>query len=69
MEVEIHFKPDGTIAGAPQVLTPGHSPLFQAAKDSVIRAVYQGQPYTMLHAEHYEDWKDVTVVFDPSNPY
>lgn len=65
LEVEIQLKPDGTLSAAPMVLTGGSSPLFQAAKDSALRAVYRGQPYTMLRPEHYELWKDVVVTFDP----
>jgi hypothetical protein len=65
LEVDIQLKPDGTLSAPPTVLTHGSSPLFLAAKDSAIRAVYRGQPYTMLRPEHYEDWKDVLIVFDP----
>jgi outer membrane biosynthesis protein TonB len=65
VEVEIQLKPDGTLLAPPTVLTGGNSPLFQAAKDSAVRAVYRGQPYTMLRPEHYELWKDVVVTFDP----
>ena len=65
LEVEIRLKPDGTLAAPPAVLTNGGGPLFQAAKDSAERAVYRGQPYTMLRPEHYELWKDVIVTFDP----
>lgn len=65
VEVVVQLKPDGTIAAPPTVMTHGSSPLFLAAKDSAIRALYQGQPYTMLRPEHYDDWKEVSVVFDP----
>jgi outer membrane biosynthesis protein TonB len=65
VEVTIQFKPDGTLAAPPTVVTRGSSPLFLAAKESAIRAVYQGQPYTMLRPEHYEDWREVSIVFDP----
>jgi outer membrane biosynthesis protein TonB len=65
LEVDIQLKPDGTLAAPPYVVTSGSSPLFLAAKDSAIRAVYRGQPYTMLRPEHYEDWKEVSIVFDP----
>jgi hypothetical protein len=67
VEVDIQLKPDGTLAAPPSVVTSGNSPMFLAAKDSAIRAVYRGQPYTMLRPEHYEDWKDVLIVFDPRN--
>jgi colicin import membrane protein len=65
LDVEIKFNPDGTLAGPPTVLTGGNSPLYLAARDSAVRAVYRGQPYTMLRPEHYELWKDIVVTFDP----
>jgi colicin import membrane protein len=64
LDVEIQLKPDGTLAAPPIVLTQGNSPMFIAARDSARRAVYQGQPYTMLRPEHYELWKDIIVNFD-----
>jgi len=69
LEVEIKLKPDGTLSSPPVVRTNGNSPLFLAAKDSAVRAVYQGQPYTMLRPEHYEDWKEVLIVFDPRSMF
>jgi colicin import membrane protein len=65
LDVEIKLNPDGTLAGPPMVLTGGSSSLYMAARDSAMRAVYRGQPYTMLRPEHYELWKDVVVTFDP----
>src|SRR5258708_6132737 len=49
----------------PVVLSSGTSPLFMAARDSAIRALFRGQPYDMLKPEHYEQWKDVEITFDP----
>ncbi len=63
--VRIKLKPDGTLDGPPMVMTSGTSPLFAAARDSAIRAVFRGQPYDMLRPEHYELWKDIEINFDP----
>jgi outer membrane biosynthesis protein TonB len=63
--LRIKLKPDGTLEGRPIVLTGGNSPLFMAARDSAERAVFRGQPFTMLKPEHYEQWKDVEITFDP----
>jgi colicin import membrane protein len=65
VEVEIKLKADGTLEGPPIVLTSGRTPLFMAARDSAMRAVFRGQPYTMLRPEHYDQWKDVVITFDP----
>jgi outer membrane biosynthesis protein TonB len=63
--IRIRLKPDGTLAGPPTVTTSGQSPLFMAARDSAIRAVFRGQPFDMLRPETYELWKDIEVTFDP----
>jgi colicin import membrane protein len=65
VQVRVQLKRDGTLAGPPMVLTSGNSPLFVAARDSAIRAVFRGQPYDMLRPEHYEQWKDIEITFDP----
>jgi colicin import membrane protein len=63
--VRIRLKPDGTLAAPPTVTTSGQSPLFMASRDSAIRAVFRGQPFDMLRAETYEEWKDIEITFDP----
>lgn len=63
--IRMRLKPDGTLAGPPMVTTSGQSPLFMAARDSAIRAVFRGQPFDMLKPETYELWKDIEVTFDP----
>jgi colicin import membrane protein len=63
--IRIKLKPDGTLASPPIVLSSGKSPLFIAARDSAVRALFRGQPYDMLKPEHYEQWKDIEITFDP----
>jgi outer membrane biosynthesis protein TonB len=63
--VRIKLNRDGKLAAPPVVLSSGKSPLFMAARDSAIRALFRGQPYDMLKPEHYEQWKDVEITFDP----
>lgn len=63
--VRVKLNRDGKLAGPPVVLSSGTSPLFMAARDSAIRALFRGQPYDMLKPEHYEQWKDVEITFDP----
>jgi outer membrane biosynthesis protein TonB len=66
IEVVIRFqlKPDGTLAGAPRVMSSGQSPQFMAARDAAIRAVFRGQPFSMLRPETYEEWRDLLITFD-----
>jgi colicin import membrane protein len=63
--VRIKLNRDGKLAAPPVVLSSGTSPLFMAARDSAIRALFRGQPYDMLKPEHYEQWKDIEITFDP----
>src|SRR5258707_3359808 len=63
--IRIKLKPDGTLAAPPMVLTSGKSPLFMAARDSAIRALFRRPPYDMLKPEHYQQWSDVEITFDP----
>jgi outer membrane biosynthesis protein TonB len=63
----IKLRPDGTIMpGFPQLVsTGGDTALAMAARESAARALNRGQPYTMLKPEHYEQWKDIEITFDP----
>lgn len=62
--IRIRFRKDGTLAVGPQVLTSGSGAQFNAMRDSAVRAVFVGQPYTMLRPEHYEQWKEIDFTFD-----
>jgi outer membrane biosynthesis protein TonB len=62
--IRIRLKRDGTLATGPQVLTSGQGPQFDAMRDSAVRAVFVGQPYTMLRPEHYDVWKEIDFTFD-----
>lgn len=69
IEIRIRFKRDGTLNGGPNVITSGSGPVFNAMRDAAIRAVYTGQPYTMLRPENYEKWQEIDFVFDSSTMY
>ncbi|MFY9685983.1 MAG: hypothetical protein WAJ88_09320 [Pseudolabrys sp.] len=62
--IRIRFRKDGTLAVGPQVLTSGSGAQFNAMRDSAVRAVFVGQPYTMLRPDHYEQWKEIDFTFD-----
>lgn len=65
VQVRVKLSPDGRVVGAPQVLNNGGNVLFQAARDSALRAIYRGQPFDMLKPAHYEIWKEMDITFDP----
>src|SRR5262245_4450038 len=63
----IKLSRDGRIAPGPwpQLVASGNTPLAIAARESAARALNRGQPYDMLKPEHYEQWKDIEITFDP----
>jgi outer membrane biosynthesis protein TonB len=63
----VKLTPDGRIAPGPwpQLVASGNTPLAIAARESAARALNRGQPYDMLKPEHYEQWKDIEITFDP----
>jgi colicin import membrane protein len=65
VRVRVRLTRDGRLSAPPQVLTSGSSLLFQTARESAIRALFRGQPFDMLRPEHYEQWKDIEITFDP----
>jgi hypothetical protein len=64
--VRIRLNPDRRLAAPPVVVSTASSPRFQKAADAAVRAVLQGQPYTMLRDETYEQWKHMDIDFDPT---
>ena len=67
--IRIRFKHDGTLEMGPQVLTSGNGARYNALRDSAVRAVLIGQPYTMLRPEHYDTWKEIDFTFDTSDMF
>jgi outer membrane biosynthesis protein TonB len=63
----IKLSRDGRYAPGPwpQLVSSGNSPIAIAARESAARALNRGQPYDMLKPEHYEQWKDIEITFDP----
>jgi outer membrane biosynthesis protein TonB len=56
---------DGSVLAQPQVVAGTASSFGPAMAESAKRAVLTCQPFTMLRAEHYEQWKDMEITFDP----
>jgi colicin import membrane protein len=54
--VRIKLGRDRRLLGQPEVLTKGNGPLFEAVRDSAVRAVVDGQPYDMLSLSTYNAW-------------
>jgi hypothetical protein len=65
VKIRMRLAIDGRLNAPPEVLTQGEDPIFQATRDSAVRAVVQSQPYDMLSPSTYEAWKVVEINFDP----
>jgi hypothetical protein len=63
--LRILLKPDGSLAGSPVLVEDSSSTFRPALADSAIQALMTCQPFTMLNPEHYEQWKDLELKFDP----
>jgi outer membrane biosynthesis protein TonB len=69
IRIRIQLGRDGKLSAPPTVLSSGNGPLYNSARDSAVRAVFQGQPFNMLKPDHYETWKDIEVTFDPRDMF
>jgi outer membrane biosynthesis protein TonB len=59
---------DHRLIGQPEIVSGnGSGTLFDATRDSVVRALLRGQPYDMLSLTTYDQWKEIDVTFDPKD--
>jgi colicin import membrane protein len=63
--LRVLFKNDGSMVQAPILVEGSASPLGPALAESAKRALLLCQPFTMLKPEHYDQWKDLELKFDP----
>ena len=63
--LRVLFKTDGAMSQAPVLVEGSASPLGPALAESAKRALLLCQPFTMLKPEHYDQWKDIELKFDP----
>jgi colicin import membrane protein len=63
--LRVLFKPDGSLSQDPVVVEGSPSALGPALAESGKRALLLCQPFTMLRPEHYDQWKDLELKFDP----
>jgi hypothetical protein len=65
--LQVSFNADGTLASPPRPLRPITSSKAQAVMESAINALQKCQPYTMLPAKRYKQWRTIDLVFYPMN--
>jgi len=63
--LRVLFKQDASMSREPVLVEATASPLGPALAESAKRALLLCQPFTMLKPEHYEQWKDLELKFDP----
>ena len=63
--LDVQFKADANMAREPAVVEGSASALGPALAESAKRALLLCQPFTMLKPEHYDQWKDLQLKFDP----
>lgn len=67
VSVHVSFNPDGTLASPPRPIGAIASPKQAAMMQSATDALQRCQPYTMLPAEKYQEWKTLDLTFSPLN--
>jgi colicin import membrane protein len=62
--VRVRLGRDHRLIGRPEILAHGDGPLFEATRDSVMRALLRAQPYDMLSLTTYDLWKEIEINFN-----
>jgi hypothetical protein len=65
--VKFTLMEDGSLSGAPTLTNPSSEPGFQQVAESAMRAVRVCKKFNIpaKFAPFYNDWRDMTIVFDP----
>jgi outer membrane biosynthesis protein TonB len=63
--LRVLFRQDGSLGQDPILVEATASELGPALAESAKRALLRCQPFTMLKPEHYDQWKDMELKFDP----
>ena len=63
--LRVLFKQDASMSREPVLVEGSASALGPALAESAKRALLLCQPFTMLKPEHYDQWKDLELKFDP----
>jgi len=65
VSLRVLLKQDASLAQEPILVEASASALGPALAESAKRALMACQPFTMLRPEHYDQWKDLQLDFDP----
>jgi hypothetical protein len=65
--VRVKLKADGTLAGQPTLIEASASPKGPLLLQSLLSGLTKCQPYDMLPADKYQEWKSIDMRFTPSD--
>jgi hypothetical protein len=65
--LRVNLKADGTLAGQPTLIEGSASAKGPALLQSVLSGLQKCQPYNMLPADKYREWKSLDVRFTPGD--
>jgi len=69
VKIRINLRRDGTLADWPVVIATGKGEQGAIARESAVRAIIRGQPFTMLSPATYDAWKEIEITFDPRDMF
>lgn len=65
--IRLTLRPDGALTGEPMLLEASASPQGPLLLKSLIAALQRCQPYTVLPAQKYKEWRVLDVSFSPQD--
>jgi hypothetical protein len=65
VKVSIRLNRDGYLAEPPRASSRARDLLYDAVRDSALRAAVNAQPYDLLDQGTYDAWKEIDINFDP----
>jgi hypothetical protein len=65
VQMRVRFKPNGALLGQPVLMAAPASEAGPALVQSAMRALQQCQPYGILPADKYKEWKALDLSFTP----
>ena len=65
--LRIQLKPDGTLAGRPALIEASASAKGPALMQTLLGGLQKCQPYNMLPADKYQEWKSLDIRFTPND--
>jgi hypothetical protein len=65
--IRIALKPDGRLAGQPTLIEASASPKGPAVLQSLFAGLAKCQPFNMLPADKYKEWRSLDIRFTPQD--